>query len=261
MNVCTRNLLLMLGIASYALSTIAADVPEILPRPDKTPPTAGKVKVYILAGQSNMVGFGYLAGSRPTYESIFLSADPKIKVGRMPVGQSALLPHRVYQSEAPSAAAGAKAAIYPGAYKADVDYSAMKPAKEGTVALGTVEAQLPAIKGPHTVVVKAAIDVPMSGTFEVHPGFEDSTYAVATIAGQEVYRRDLETNAVVTPIALEQGKRYPLTITYMKGGSAALWLKQIELQGKGDLTTLTKAGKYPWFFDEEGKWTVRNDVT
>ena len=261
MNVCTRNLLLMLGIASYALSTIAADVPEILPRPDKTPPTAGKVKVYILAGQSNMVGFGYLAGSRPTYASIFLSADPKIKVGRMPVGQSALLPHRVYQSEAPSAAAGAKAAIYPGAYKADADYAAMKPAKESTVALGTVEAQLPALKGPHTVVAKAAIDVPMSGTFEVHPGFEDSTYAVATIAGQEVYRRDLETNAVVTPIALEQGKRYPLTITYMKGGSAALWLKQIELQGKGDLTTLTKAGKYPWFVDEEGKWTVRNDVT
>jgi len=261
MNVCARNLLLMLGISSFALSTIAADVPEILPRPDKTPPSAGKVKVYILAGQSNMVGFGYLAGSRPTYASIFLSADPKIKVGRMPVGQSALLTHGVYQSEAPSAPTGAKVAIYSGAYKADADYAAMKPAKESTVALGTVEAQLPALKGPHTVVAKAAIDVPMSGTFEVHPGFEDSTYAVATIAGQEVYRRDLETNAVVTPIALEQGKRYPLTITYMKGGSAALWLKQIELQGKGDLTTLTKAGKYPWFVDEEGKWTVRNDVT
>ncbi len=44
---------------------MAAEVPEILPRPDTTPPSEGKVKVYILAGQSNMVGFGYLKDSRP----------------------------------------------------------------------------------------------------------------------------------------------------------------------------------------------------
>ena len=252
---------LMLCVSLVCASGIAADVPAVLPRPDKTSPSAGKVKVYILAGQSNMVGFGYLQGARPVYPSIYLSADPNIKVGRMPVGPSALLRHGVYQTAERDAPKGAKVAIYPGAYKAGTDYSAMKPVKETTVALGTVAAQLPAIDGPHTVVAKAFIDVPMSGTHEIHAGFEESTHAVVSLAGNEVYRKEPGKDAVVTPVPLEQGKRYPVTITYMKGGSAAFWLKHIDLKGKGDLTTLIQEGKYPWFADEDGKWTVRNDVT
>ena len=151
---------LMLCVALVCVSALAADVPAVLPRPDKTSPSAGKVKVYILAGQSNMVGFGYLQGSRPTYPSIYLSADPNIKVGRMPVGPAALLRHGVYQTADSDAPKGAKVAVYPGTYKAGTDYSALKPVKETTVALGTVAAQLPAIDGPHTVVAKA---VPLVG--------------------------------------------------------------------------------------------------
>ncbi|MBT3296294.1 MAG: hypothetical protein HN919_08895 [Verrucomicrobia bacterium] len=262
MTTCLANLLRMLCLSLFVLPVMAADVPATLPGPDQTPPTADKpVKVYILAGQSNMVGFGYLGGARATYQSIFLSADPNIKVGRMPVGPSALMSHGVYQSEEANAPAGAKVAIYAGAYRAGTDYAAMRPVKESTVALGSVAAELPAIDGPHTVVAKAFIDVPMTGTHEIHAGFEESTHAVVTLKGQEVYRKAPGTSAVVTPVTLEQGNRYPLTITYMKGGSAALWLKHVDLKGKGDLTTLTKAGKYPWFVDAEGKWTVRNDVT
>ena len=93
-------------------SAIAADVPAVLPKPDKTPPSAGKVKVHILAGQSNMVGFGTLQGAKPTYPSIYLSADPNIKVGRMPVGPSALLKHGVYQSAKEDSPKGAKVAVY-----------------------------------------------------------------------------------------------------------------------------------------------------
>ena len=251
----------MLSVSLGCASAMAAEVPAVLPRPDTTPPSDGKVKVYILAGQSNMVGFGYLQGAQPVYPSIYLSADPNIKVGRMPVGPSALLRHGVYQTADKDAPKGAKVAIYPGAYKAGTDYGAMKPVKETTVALGTVAAQLPAIDGPHTVVAKAFIDVPMSGTHEIHAGFEESTHAVVSLAGKEVYRKEPGKEAVVTPVPLEQGKRYPVTITYMKGGSAAFWLKHIDLKGQGDLTTLIQEGKYPWFADEEGKWTVRNDVT
>ena len=89
----------MLCVALVSNSANASDVPAILTRPDKTPPSGGKVKVYILAGQSNMVGFGYLQGSRPVYPSIYLSADPNIKVGRMPVGASAIIRHGVYQKD------------------------------------------------------------------------------------------------------------------------------------------------------------------
>jgi len=247
--------------ALLILPSFAAAVPEVLPRPDATPPSAGKVQVYILAGQSNMVGFGYLQGSQPVYPSIYLSADPKIKVGRMPVGPSALLRHGVYQSADKDAPHGAKVAIYPGTYQDGTDYGAMKPVKETTVALGTVEAELPSIDGPHTVVAKAFIDVPMSGMHEIHAGFEDSSNAVVSLDGREVYRKKPGRVAVLTPVSLEQGKRYLVTITYMQGGSAAFRLKHIDLKGQGDLASFINDGKYTWFADGEGKWTVRNDVT
>lgn len=235
----TINLLLMLCILSPGLAVHAADVPAVLPRPDQTPPATGKpVKVYILAGQSNMVGFGYLGGAQPTYPSIFLSADPGVKPGRMPVGPSALLPHGVYQSADKDAPAGARNAA------------------GKTVALGTVSAE---VAGKD--VVTAFIDVPMTGAYEIHVGFEDSTHAIASLDGNEVYRKDIGKEATVAKVNLEQGKRYPVTITYMKGGSAAFWMKLVDLKGKGDLTTLTQEGKYPWFVDDDGKWTVRNDVT
>ena len=253
--------MVILGLTLIGVSHTTADVPAILPRPDNTSPSDGKVKVYILAGQSNMVGFGYLQGARPVYPSIYLSADPNLKVGRMPVGPSALLKHGVFQSNKPDAPRGAKAFIYSGTYQADIDYNTLKPAKETTVALGDVATQLPTLEGPHTVVVKAYIDVPMSGTHEIHAGFETSSNAVVCLAGDEVYRKEVGKNAVITPVPLERGKRYPVTITYREGGAAAFWLKHIDLPGKGDLASLIQSGKYPWFADEEGKWTVRNDVT
>ena len=252
---------LLLAVSLAAPSVQAADVPAVLPRPDKTPPSNGKVQVYILAGQSNMVGFGYLQGSRPVYPSIYLSADPNVKVGRMPVGNSALLKHGVYQGAERDAAKGAKVAIYRGSYKEGAKYDDMKPVKETTVALGTVSAALPAINGPHTVVAKAFIDVPMSGTHEIHAGFEESAHAVVTLAGDEVYRMEPGKEAVIRPVRLERGKRYPVTITYIKSGSAAFWLKHVDLKGQGDLASLIQEGKYSWFADDDGEWTVRNDVT
>ena len=253
--------MLMLGVTLGSVAMMAAEVPAILPRSDASPVSDGKVKVYILAGQSNMVGFGYLKDSRPVYPSIFLSADPNIKVGRMPVGPSALLKHEVYLSAEKGAPSGASVLVYSGAYREGADYDAMQPVKEATIALGTVDGQLPSLEGPHTVVVKAFIEVPMSGMHEIHPGFENSTYAIVSLGGREVYRREIGKEAFLTPVLLEQGKRYPISITYLKSGSTALWLKQIHLEGKGDLASFLRDGKYSWFADEKGEWTVRQDVT
>jgi hypothetical protein len=245
---------------TYCLAN-SNEVLAILPQPGQNPPSEGKVQVYILAGQSNMVGFGMLEGAKPTYPSIYLSADPALKAGRMPVGTAAILPHGVYKSEGKDAANGAKVAVYEGAYKEGTDYKGRKPAMEGTVALGTVSADLPGMNGQHTVVASAFIDVPMSGMHEIHVGYEGSTYAVARLENQEVYRRDIGKEAVITPVRLEEGKRYPVEITYMKGGSAAFWLKHIDIPGKGDLASLLMEGKYPWFGDGKGGWSTRNDVT
>ncbi len=252
---------LMLGVTLGCATIMAAEVPAILPRSDASPVSDGKVKVYILAGQSNMVGFGYLKDLRPVCPSIFLSADPNIKVGRMPVGPSALLKYEVYLSAEKGAPSGASVLVYSGACREGADHDSMKPVKEAIIALGTVDDRLPSLEGPHTAVAQAFIKEPMGGMHEIHPGFENCTYAIASPGGREVYRREIGKEAFLTPVLLEQGKRYPIFITYLKSGSTALWLKQIDLKWKGDLASLIRKGKYIWFADEKGEWTVRQDVT
>ncbi len=254
----------------------AAPIPAALPAPDGKPGDATKpVKVYILAGQSNMVGMGDISGARPPHPSVYLSADPAIIPGIMPAGTGrvksacqwiwrnvpALKSHGVYPSADANAAAGAKVAIYQGAYDPDADYTKSTPARTSTMPLGTVTASVPTLDGPSTAVASAFINVPVSGTYQVHVGFGDSTHAIATLDGREVYRKEPGGKPALTKTTLKAGKRYPLHITYLQGGSAALWLEQVDLVGQGDLVTLTKKdGKFPYLIDAEGNWTVRNDV-
>ena len=240
----------------------ASDVPLNLPKPDgQAGDTKKPVKVYILAGQSNMVGMGNITGARPLYPSLFLGADPAILPGVMPIGGAGLGVHGVYQSADPNADKGAKAALFQGAYDSKADYTKLTPAKTATVTLGTVTEKLPAMDGLHTVVVSAFIDVPASGNYTVHAGFEDSSCNVVTLEGKEVYRKDIGGKPVIAKVTLEAGKRYPVSITYFKGGSAAFWLQQTDLEPKGDLEILTKKDKkFPYLLDDAGKWSVRNDV-
>lgn len=58
---------------------IAQTVPAQLPGPDGQPGDPAKpVKVYILAGQSNMVGMGNLSGAKNIYSGVYLSSDPAV---------------------------------------------------------------------------------------------------------------------------------------------------------------------------------------
>jgi len=266
----------VVAMAVMVFQATAAEVPLNLARPDGEPGNSNKpVKVYILAGQSNMVGMGDISGARPEYPSVYLSADPAVIPGLMPAGGSrkksacrwiwrnnpALRAHGVYQSAGAAAESGAVVSIFKGAYDPNADYSKLTPSKTATMALGTVAEKVPTIDGACTPVANAFIDVPDTGTYLVHVGFGESAHALATIEGKEVYRKDAGGNPVVTKVTLEAGKRYPLEIAYYKGGSAAFWLQQVDLVGKGDLNTLTrKDGKFPYLLDDEGNWTVRNDV-
>jgi len=244
-------------------ATAANDIPANLPRPDGKPGDATKpVKVYILAGQSNMVGMGDITGARPLYPSVFLSADPAIIPGVMPIGGFGLAAHGIYQGAAAKAGKGAGFMLFPGAYDPKTDYAKLVPAKTtATVALGKASENLPAKDGPHTALVDAAIEVPVTGTYTIHAGFEDSSCNVVTLDGKEVYRKEPGGKPVIAKVVLEQGKRYPFTITYFKGGSAAFWLEQVDIEGKGDLETVTKQDHmFTYLLDDAGKWTVRNDV-
>ena len=269
-----RTLNRAFGLWLLAAGTAFATIPLALPRPDAAPGNPAKpVKVYILAGQSNMVGMGDISGAQPLYPSIYLSADPAIIPGVMPVGSerhpegywkgvSAVAKHGIHESAAEDAAAGAIVSLFEGAYDPRIDAAVVEPAKTERVPLGTVAATLPALAGPHTAVARAWIDVPATGTYTLHVGFGDSTHALATLDGKDVYRRELGGEPVIQKIDLQAGKRYPLVVTYFKGGSAALWLEQVDIPGRGDLVTLVKQdGKFPYLLDDNGEWSVRRDVT
>ena len=62
-----------------SVAGLAADVPAQLPVPDGKPGSTTKpVKVYILAGQSNMVGMGDIQGAKNVYDGVYLSSDPAV---------------------------------------------------------------------------------------------------------------------------------------------------------------------------------------
>ena len=73
-----RALLSLLFLFSVTLG-LEAEIQAVLSGGSQIPDPDGKVQVYVLAGQSNMVGFGYLQDAPPVYPSVYLSADPSIK--------------------------------------------------------------------------------------------------------------------------------------------------------------------------------------
>lgn len=253
----------------------AGSVPLELARPDDQPGNPDKpVQVYILAGQSNMVGMGDIKGARPPYPSVYLSADPAVITDMMHIGtdrkreactwywqgRPALRAFGVYQ-EAEGASAGARVNIYQGSYDPNANYAELKPEKTTTVPLGVFRAEIPTITGDCTPIAKAYIEVPTTGTYLVHVGFGPSSHAIATLGGQEVYKKEVGGQASRAKIELKADKRYPLEIAYFEPGSAMLWLEQVDLVGVGDLVTLTgKDGKFPYLIDDAGEWTVRQDV-
>ncbi|HAK97426.1 MAG TPA: hypothetical protein DCM87_21170 [Planctomycetes bacterium] len=218
------------------------------------------MKVYILAGQSNMVGMGDLRGASPAYPNAFYSADPAIIPGSMPIGGAALAAHGMYPA-ADSTEKGAVVSLFSGAYDPQADYGTLAPVRKAVAPLGTVGENLPALDGPHTAVASAWIDVPAGGSYTLHAGFGDSTHAIVALDGKEVYRREVGGKPVCAEVALEAGTRYPITVTYLRGGSAAFWLEQVDIPARGDLEILTrKDGRFPYLVDDAGEWAVRNDV-
>ncbi len=251
------------GLLAFAvLPAAAAVIPAELPPVDLKAPVSKKpVKVYIQSGQSNSFGMGEVDPKGPIYSKVFLSADPSVKTCALPIAKTALVKFGVYQSAAADAPAGATASIYKGVYDSKTDYSKAKPAKQESVALGQTDAQLPGIDGPHTVLVNAFIEVPYAGNYELHAGFEASARCIATLDGKEAYRKDSDAASVITKLTLKAKQRYPLSITYQQGGSAALWLEKVDLEPMGDLHwVVEKLGKFTSLMGKDGKWVARTDA-
>lgn len=242
-------------LATFALSPLMAQVmPVDLPPQDPKPPSKDKpVKVYILSGQSNMVGFGAVKPAAPQYGKIFFSADPTAKPALLPVGGNvALMTHGIHD---------AKAAVYKGAYDSNVNHAGQKPVVVEAVRLGDTRANLPSIDGAHTVVVTASLDVPYDGNYQFHPGFGQTTHAVVEFDGKEVYRKTEDGKVISDKVSLKKSQRYPIRITYLKSGSAAFLLEQVDLRSYGDLpAVISDFGRFRYLLEKDGSWVKRKDV-
>ncbi|HUT13167.1 MAG TPA: sialate O-acetylesterase, partial [Thermoguttaceae bacterium] len=95
--------LVLAALISSSLTILAAEVPKELPDPDGKPGDATQpVKVYILAGQSNMVGMGELSGAKNVYTGVYLTADPAAPKGPLQiyqVGNYKIVPLTLYQPD------------------------------------------------------------------------------------------------------------------------------------------------------------------
>lgn len=244
------------------LPAMAATIPAELPAPDAKPPTTNKpVKVYIQSGQSNSLGFGRVEGAAPVYANVYLSPDPVVKTTAIPIGNSVIFAHGLFQSMATDAKPGGLAKVYAGTFDSEAALAGKKPVKEEIIALGGADKMLPSQGGPHAVVVEGAIEVPYGGMFKVHVGYEGSSHAVGLVNGQEVYRKTAGKEAVFTEVRLQKGKRYPIKLTFLKGGAATFWLEKADNQGMGDLRWyIEKIGKYKSLMNDKGEWVSRNDV-
>lgn len=102
---CHRFLLafISLTVPLFGGSLFAQVVPGRLPDPDGKPGNPGKpVQVYILAGQSNMVGMGNLSGAKNMYTGVYFSSDPKVPDGPFSiyrVGNFKVSPLRVFRPD------------------------------------------------------------------------------------------------------------------------------------------------------------------
>ncbi|BCX46327.1 hypothetical protein HAHE_02350 [Haloferula helveola] len=187
---------------------------------------AKPVKVYILAGQSNMVGIGQVTGGGSRWGSEFI--DPTVSV-------------------------------YEGEYDPKADYDSLKPVKEVKLEKFGGVSPTP-YPGGGTQVVRGSIEMKAAGVYEFRPGYGGSTHNIMVVDGKEVHRKEVGKESVHTPIKLEAGKKVPFKITYLTGDAGGLgWYARLDIPGT--LSTVVKEnGKFPFLVDGEGNWTERNDV-
>jgi hypothetical protein len=184
------------------------------------------VKVYILAGQSNMVGIGQVTSNAVRWGNEFL--NPVLSV-------------------------------YEGAYDPKADYDSLKPVQ--TLELqsfgGTQPTGFP--KGGLRIV-RGFIQPKVTGVFQFNPGYGDSAYNLMVVNGIEVHRREPGGEAVHKPVKLAAGEKVPFKITYLTDGANGLgWTTRLDVPGTLH-TVVHEEGKYPYLIDKDGKWVSRDDV-
>ena len=187
---------------------------------------AKPVKVYILSGQSNMVGIGQVTGGGTRWGDEFL--EPTVSV-------------------------------YAGAYDPNADYDTLQPIK--TAKLKSFGGIHPTpYPGGGTHVTRGFINIKTTGVYEFRPGYGGSTNNIMEVDGVEVHRKEVGKDAVHKHIKLTAGKKVPFKITYLNDQANGLgWHARIDIPGTL-ATVVQQNGKFPHLVDEDGNWVQRKDV-
>ena len=184
------------------------------------------VKVFLLSGQSNMVGAGKVDGGSSRWGKQFI--DPVVSV-------------------------------YKGEYDPQADYDSMEPTM--TLKLDAFGGVRPTpYPGGGTHVTRGSVQVKETGMYEFRPGYGGSTYNVMEVDGKVVHRQEVGKDPVCTEIKLEGGKKVPFKISYFtKQANGLGWIVRLDVPGA--LSTLVKfKGMYPYLIDEKRQWKTRDDV-
>jgi hypothetical protein len=184
------------------------------------------VKVYILSGQSNMVGIGQVVSGSSRWGKEF--SEPVLSV-------------------------------YEGSYDPQADYDALKPVR--TLPLekfGGIEPT--AFPGGGTQVVRGFLQLEVAGIYQFSPGHGDSEHNIMVVNGVEVHRKEPAAKAVKNTVRLAAGERVPFKITYLTESANGLgWMTRMDVPGT--LHTLVREnGKFPYLVDKDGNWVERDDV-
>lgn len=184
------------------------------------------VKVFILSGQSNMVGAGKVDGGSSRWGDQFI--DPVVSV-------------------------------YKGAYDPGANYDELKVVE--TLKLESFGGTNPTpYPGGGTQVARGFVQVKESGIYEFRPGYGGSMDNIMEVAGKVVHRKAPGQDAIRTQVKLEGGKKVPFKITYLTSDANGLgWLVRLDVPGT--LSSLVNfEGRYPYLKNDKGQWAKRDDV-
>jgi alpha-galactosidase len=186
----------------------------------------GPIKVYILAGQSNMVGIGQVTGGNTRWGTEF--TEPVLSV-------------------------------YEGAYDPKADYDQLTPTKTAKLESfgGTNPTPFP---GGGIQIVRGFFQAKETAVYQFDPGFGDSAHNIMIVNGSEVHRKEPGGAAIHKSIKFNAGEKVPFKITYLTAGANGLgWYTRMDVPGT--LSTLVKEqGKFPYLIDKNSNWVIRDDV-
>ncbi len=217
--------LAMLCLPSFALG---AEDQTIHKSDGKPADQTKKVKVFILMGQSNMVGMGDIVGGNSGWKEAL----------RQPV-----------------------MSIYEGAYSGDADYDKMTAVSTAEIPADKDWSPPTADKSaPKTYVLRGQLQPKIPGVYEFSPGYQGSSHNIMVVGDTEVYRSEVGKTPIRKGFTFEAGKSYPFKVTYLTQNTGTPgWMSRTDIPGT--LGTLVKQqGKYPFLLDDQGQWSARKDV-